>query len=118
MGEDETIIFGVGIEHGNPGAITTASGRALNHHFLSYLARGSGWYEDHATPLRRIETGSLLWILPGQWHVFDPGPQKQWCEYWMTFDGEAVRNRFGNLAPGHSEIRERSFSFGVVRGAM
>jgi AraC-like DNA-binding protein len=104
--EAHSIIFGVGIEHGNPGAITTGAGRVLNHHFLSYLTRGSGWYEDHTTPRRSINTGALVWILPGQWHVFDPGPQNQWCEYWMTFDGDAVRTRFGDLVPERSQIRE------------
>ena len=100
----DSIIFGAGLESGNPGAISTPDGRVLKHHFLSYLTLGSGWYKDRDTPRKRITAGTLLWILPGQWHVLEPGPQREWCEYWLIFDGDEADRRFDGVVPAAPRV--------------
>ena len=65
-------------------------GRMLQEYQLVYIARGGGVFESHSAGRRRIETGMLFMLFPGEWHRYSPDPETGWDEYWVAFQGSTA----------------------------
>jgi AraC-like DNA-binding protein len=77
------------------------NGRILPEFQIVYITRGTGVFESEACGRRRIEEGTVLFLLPGVWHRYMPDPETGWKEHWVSFDGRQPMQflRHGILAP-------------------
>jgi AraC-like DNA-binding protein len=96
---DSPYINAVGLQKKKPPIMRNDGGRTLRHHAIMYILEGRGEYEDERTPKTGVVPGTFFYLYPGVWHNFDPYPDTTWAEYWVTFDGEAVRSLLGDLLP-------------------
>lgn len=67
-------------------------GRVLDCYAIVYITKGKGVLSSVAHSQKKIEKGDLFFLLPGQWHSYCPMKQVGWDEYWVTFQGEYVKN--------------------------
>lgn len=72
-----------------------AKGRILPLYAIVYIARGRGTFETRESGLIPVKQGDFLFLFPGTWHRYQPDPKVGWDEYWICFDGEAVRELQG-----------------------
>ncbi|WP_397380241.1 helix-turn-helix domain-containing protein [Prosthecobacter sp.] len=66
-------------------------GRVLREFQLHYIARGGGVFESESSGKKRIETGSVFLLFPGEWHRFHSDTKTGWDEYWVGFNGDTAK---------------------------
>lgn len=106
------------------------TGRELNEYQLLYLTEGEGVF--HSTHIKEatIKEGDLFLLFPGEWHSYNPLPDKGWKSYWIGFKGRNADDRVtaGFLSPekpiyhvGYSEeivsIYDKAFQSAVEEKA-
>ncbi len=73
--------------HPSSHAFQWEKGRELQEFQLVYIARGRGVYEGRETGELPVESGTVLFHFPGQWHRYKPLEETGWEEFWVGFDG-------------------------------
>ncbi len=63
------------------------NGRTLNCFQLIYITAGRGQFSSAQLGTHQIETGTLIALLPGEWHSYQPDPDCGWDEHWIEFSG-------------------------------
>lgn len=70
-------------------------GRILNEYQFLYITSGKGVLilEDSKYP---ISKGTVVVLIPGQWHSYYPLEETGWCEYYIGFEGTTIQNVLKN----------------------
>ncbi len=63
-------------------------GRTLPEFQVILIAEGHGVFESAQTGVRRVDPGTLLFLLPDVWHRYRPDVATGWTERWLSFNGE------------------------------
>ena len=71
-------------------------GRVLEEYQLVYITEGSGYFESASMARRRVEAGTVILLLPGEWHDYAPDPQCGWQEFWIGFQGSNIERLVNN----------------------
>jgi AraC-like DNA-binding protein len=66
-------------------------GRTLQALQIVFVAEGQGWLETATRGRQRVSTGSVFFLLPGEWHRYRPDPKTGWKEHWVELNGWVVR---------------------------
>jgi len=66
------------------------NGRVLHEYQLVYITKGKGLFSIDSDKKQPIKQGTLLFILPGQWHSYYPLGETGWNEYYIGFKGSIV----------------------------
>jgi len=66
------------------------NGRVLNEYQIVYITEGEGFFETRQEKTG-IRSGTVFLLYPGIWHRYKPIPEKGWVEWYVGFNGEAVR---------------------------
>jgi len=76
-------------------------GRVLPEFSLMIITSGGGTFESRETGLIPLPSQTALFLFPGVWHRYRPGPQTGWEEKWMHFNGEFAHRllKQGTLSP-------------------
>ena len=76
-------------------------GRILHEYAIIYIYDGQGEFESGATGQTLVDAGNALLLFPDVWHRYRPIKEIGWREYWITFDGNYVRQlqKNGVIAP-------------------
>jgi len=72
-------------------------GRVLQEYQLLYITRGTGMLETKSDGLRKISSGDLFVLFPGEWHRYSPNPETGWEEHWVAYQ----RRRAAELTAEH-----------------
>lgn len=67
-------------------------GRVLDEYQLQYIVDGSGTFKSASQKERRIESGDVFLLFPGEWHSYHPDANGWKC-YWIGFRGRNVDDR-------------------------
>lgn len=84
-------------------------GRTLNEYQLVYITDGCGEFfpKKNETGIK-VKGGTLLWIIPGQWHSYCPSSRTGWNEYYIGFNGEVI-----DKLTSHSFLEKLNKSFEI-----
>lgn len=76
-------------------------GRVLPEFSLMIITSGGGTFESRETGRIPLPSRSAVFLFPGVWHRYRPGPQMGWEEKWMHFNGEFAHRLVeqGQLSP-------------------
>lgn len=76
-------------------------GRILHEYQIVYITKGRGLFSSETTRERQVCKGRMMFLLPGQWHMYHPYMQTGWNEYYIGFEGPVVDNlmRAGFFTP-------------------
>jgi AraC-like DNA-binding protein len=69
---------------------STRRGRILDEYVLLYIAHGSGYFSSFVMEDAEIKAGTMILLLPGEWHNYRPDYQTGWDEYWIGFKGRHI----------------------------
>ncbi len=74
--------------------------RCFGMDFLAVTFGGESLFqlEDNG-PAARLSAIGFVYVPAGCSHLYDPVPGTKWQNYWVLFDGGAVRQAFGELLP-------------------
>src|SRR5437870_11253 len=75
-------------------ALTWRNGRILHEFQLHYIMSGEGIFESKTAGRRKISSGSVFMLFPGEWHRYTTNKATGWHEYWVGFDGQYARRLF------------------------
>ena len=78
-------------EHPSGYYFNAEKGRVLREYQLVYITKGRGLFSSDSTPERQVCKGRLMVLFPGQWHTYYPLRQTGWTEYYIGFEGPAIR---------------------------
>ena len=73
--------------------------RVFNTYGISYIAKGSAWYENGSSKRQFVPCGSCLLYFPGITSLYSPCNKIEWEEYWIHFQGP-----FGRMLESESMI--------------
>lgn len=79
-------------EHPDGYYFTVKNGRILNEYQLVYITDGTGDFYFRRNESIKVKGGCLFWLSPGQWHSYTPNISTGWTEYYISFDGDVIRN--------------------------
>ncbi len=74
-------------EHPPSYTLNWNSGRILNEYQFVYVLKGSGRFKTFLGE-RIISPGTVLLLIPGERHWYQPDSNTGWTEYWIGFRGE------------------------------
>lgn len=112
-------VRGIGCIRSAPGATYPPSGHPDDHTFdwrhgrvlgawqLVLIVSGNGECEfERGGGRHHVPAGSVIIIVPGQWHRYRPLAQTGWQELWIELDG-TVLSQLGQtgILPDHGEVR-------------
>lgn len=82
-------------------------GRVLGAWQLVLVVAGEGECEfERDGGVRPVTAGSVILIVPGQWHRYRPSARTGWRELWVEFDGETPRRLTeAGILPARGEAR-------------
>lgn len=63
------------------------TGRVLDQYGLVYITQGQGEFESASLRRTVVDAGTVLLLLPGEWHRYRTGEQVCWSYYWVHFGG-------------------------------
>ena len=63
----------------------------LLHYACVFMAEGEGFFESAHQPRTRIATNEAILFFPDDWHSYGCDAGGDWLEYWIVFDGHAIR---------------------------
>lgn len=89
------LIHAVGFERDKGPYMGAWQGRIMREYALSYVARGTGYFEAPAGHRQTVPAGCALYQPPGIWHCNDPDDGAAWDEYWVMFNQQEAARRFG-----------------------
>lgn len=75
---------------------STNRGRTLDEYVLLYIAHGSGSFSLSLEKNIRLQAGTMVLLLPGEWHSYKPDYNTGWDEYWIGFKGRHIDDRVIN----------------------
>ncbi len=68
-----------------------SSGRVLNEYQMVYITEGSGWFRSASVPRSiRVTAGTVMFLFPGEWHLYHPDRTTGWSERWVGFYGDQI----------------------------
>ncbi|MDD2436636.1 MAG: AraC family transcriptional regulator [Massilibacteroides sp.] len=73
------------------------NGRTLNEYQLVYITKGSGFFSSQSYEKEEIHAGTMILLLPGEWHSYYPDTETGWDEYWIGFKGLHIDRRVEKL---------------------
>lgn len=81
--------------------------QVLFHYACVFVAQGEGFFESAHQSRTTVRENQAMLFFPGDWHSYGCGPEGDWLEYWVVFDGSAVRqaHQEGILAEERPLIR-------------
>ncbi|WP_167606193.1 AraC family transcriptional regulator [Maribellus sediminis] len=82
-------------EHPSEYTFDWKQGRILREYQLNYISEGSGIFENRHGKFP-VKEGSLLVILPGDWHRYRPNKQTGWVEHYVGFKGKIADHFLAN----------------------
>lgn len=82
-------------EHPSEYYFNWESGRILHEYQLNYITEGGGVFENKQGKFQ-VKPGSLLVILPKQWHRYRPTKKTGWIENYIGFNGTIADMLFQN----------------------
>jgi AraC-like DNA-binding protein len=65
--------------------------RTLFHFVCVFVCRGEGFFESGQQARTAVKKNTGMLFLPGEWHSYGCKTKGPWQEYWIAFDGQAVR---------------------------
>jgi AraC family transcriptional regulator of arabinose operon len=65
--------------------------QVLFHYGCVFIAKGEGFFESAHQSRTTVRENQAMLFFPGDWHSYGCGPEGDWLEYWVVFDGLAVR---------------------------
>ena len=84
-------------------AFDWARGRTLTDFALVLVTGGSGEFETRDGPGVTVAAGSLLYLVPGEWHRYRPRRSTGWTEKWVCANGHYLHDlRAAGLLPARS----------------
>jgi AraC-like DNA-binding protein len=63
-------------------------GRTIEEYQVIYISDGEGKLETRSGGKRKIHSGDILFLFPGEWHTYKPDEGTGWTENWVGFTGE------------------------------
>lgn len=97
-------------EHPKGYFFNVRDGRILDEYQLVYITDGNGsFFPKKGEEGIKVKGGSLLWILPGQWHSYCPSSKTGWNEYYIGFKGEIIDKLIGK---SFLKVRSESLELG------
>lgn len=90
--------------------LDSENGRVLDEYQLVYLVSGNGMFESRHCPLRKIQSGDVFMLFPGEWHSYKPLSDTGWEEYWVGFRGKEMDNKVAN---GFFNVHSPVFRIGL-----
>ena len=69
---------------------STLKGRVLDEYVLLYIAHGSGLFSSSIKENIELKAGTMVLLLPGEWHNYKPDYMTGWDEYWIGFKGRHI----------------------------
>jgi AraC-like DNA-binding protein len=97
-------VLGAGFTRIAPAQPYPAPGHPSHHHFdyekgrtlealqILFVTGGRGSLETRSRGRQKILPGSVVFLLPGEWHRYRPDPKSGWTEHWVELDGWVVRS--------------------------
>jgi len=73
--------------HPTTHAFTWHKGRILNDYSLVFITNGGGVFENNHG-IFPVESGSVFFLYPDEWHRYKPNDKTGWEEYWISFKGK------------------------------
>jgi AraC-like DNA-binding protein len=61
--------------------------RVIDSYALAYSLDGRAHYQDENGTVRDIRPGDAILVFPDMKHKYGPGPEEQWSEFYLVFDG-------------------------------
>ena len=65
--------------------------RTRYHYVLIFVERGEGYFQSSHQPYTRIRENEGMILFPMEEHGYKCDPKTPWQEYWIAFDGQAIR---------------------------
>lgn len=97
-------------EHPQGYYFNVRDGRVLDEYQLVYITDGSGdFYPNKDAEGIKVKGGTLLWVLPGEWHSYCPSARTGWNEYYIGFKGEIIDKLIGQ---SFLKVRNESLEIG------
>lgn len=66
------------------------TGRVLSEYQLVYIVKGSGYFLSQSCKKRKVSSGTIILLFPGEWHSYYPDKETGWDEYWVGFRGNYI----------------------------
>jgi len=97
-------VLGCGFAKIAPGQAYPPPGHPAHHHFdykngrtlealqILLVPEGGGWLETSSRGRQKILAGSVVFLMPGEWHRYRPDRKTGWSEHWVELDGWVVRS--------------------------
>ncbi|MGK7393459.1 MAG: AraC family transcriptional regulator [Candidatus Cyclobacteriaceae bacterium M3_2C_046] len=63
------------------------NGRILDEYQINFIVNGQGIFESASAGKQSIQSGSIVFLFPNEWHRYKPDPNTGWNEYWIGFKG-------------------------------
>ena len=76
-------------DHPSAYTVNWSSGRVLQEFQFVYIADGSGRFRSFNGQFP-ISAGTMLLLIPGERHWYEPDEYTGWSEYWLGFNGECA----------------------------
>ncbi len=74
-------------EHPSSYHFDIEKGRILQDYQIVYITRGEGHFESASLGKKKIAAGTMIVIVPHEWHSYKPSEKTGWDEYWIGFKG-------------------------------
>jgi len=70
------------------------NGRVLNEYQINYITEGPGIFEDRGG-IYEFNPGSLIFLMPGEWHRYRPRKNSGYVEHYVGFHGNIAHQIYG-----------------------
>nr|WP_319509556.1 AraC family transcriptional regulator [uncultured Draconibacterium sp.] len=82
-------------EHPSEYYFNWETGRILQEYQLNYITKGTGIYENKHGKFQ-VKPGSIMLVLPNEWHRYRPIRTTGWTENYVGFNGEIAHKLLKN----------------------
>ena len=72
------------------------NGRILDEFQINYIINGQGIFESNSAGTINVESGSIIFLFPGEWHRYKPDIRTGWNEYWVGYKGPFAEHLLKN----------------------
>ena len=70
--------------------------RTLLHYVCVFIAEGEGFFESAHQARTKVHENQAMLLIPEERHSYGCNPKGDWTEYWIVFDGQAIRQAHQN----------------------
>lgn len=89
-------------------------GRTLQEYALVFITGGAGRFESTKVPQTGVNAGDIFFLVPGEWHRYEPHLSTGWSEKWITFNGPLLHQlRNSAIISGESALLKIQHPEGV-----